>query len=215
MQTAIAPKTKLQPVTVASAMTASAAAAENREMNKLLDQAITEYLGSCNPVAMSTNHALTGEPEFEVRFGTSNKNTSVKSIKPFNKVDYDAVVHEIIKHGWYSENITGTMMLRVTPTIKQGGPSTNMETEADIFGGAPNANVYKMADIRAEFVGPTMISEYCKSDSIERVLSNIPGADAVVKFTQKNYPKTIQLGNDFSIKSPEPSTEPLSTIMQS
>ena len=187
----------VHPVTVPAAASASAVAAENRELNRLLDMALADYLGSCDPVSLAKNqHA--GVPEFEVRFGTSSKSAVAAAIKPFTKVDYDSVVHEIMKHDWVAEDIAGTMLLRVTPgTIDMpsaSGHLVQVETEADIYGGAPNKHVsamtkYNMANIRAEFVGPTMISEYCKSDSIERILNHVPGAGGVVKFTQKNYPK--------------------------
>ena len=130
------------------------------DTQRLMELGVADYIKACDPINVSKNADRV--PEFEVRFGTTSSNRH----KPYTKVDYDSVVREIGKHGYRPNDVRGTMLLRISPEIAG-----------------------KRANVRAEIVGSTMISAYCRTNSIEKVLATVPDANKVVKFTRKTDPE--------------------------
>ena len=168
---------------------------QSKELSRLFESGVLDYIGCLHPIELAKNHSR-GTPEFEVRFGTD-------ATTKYTKVDYDSVVREIKKQGWHAEeNIRGTLLLRITTELVDTQPNHEVDqlnNESELFGGAKNKPVtrhapassthtYQMANIRAELVGDNQVEAYCKTNDLEKVYSQIPGASKVIKFTQKNYP---------------------------
>lgn len=170
-----------------------------KELSDLFERGVRDYIVQLHPLELAKNHSR-GTPEFEVRFGTDARTK-------YTKVDYDSVVREVKKNGWKpEENIQGTLLLRITTEMPESsaGVTVPLNDESELFGGArqrqqqqqtnykhtpaANGRTYRMANIRAELVGKTQVEAYCKSNDLEKVHAQIPGANKVIKFTQKLYP---------------------------
>lgn len=135
-------------------------------LQSLMAAGVADYIHACDPITAAKNPD--NVPEFEVRFGGGpvlGQGRGKDKWEPLTQVDYSAVVREIGKHGYYPNDVRGTMLLRITPQGNEGGAKT-----------------------RAEIVGETMISAYCRSESLEKVASAIPDAVRVMKFTRKTDP---------------------------
>ncbi len=121
------------------------------------DNIIKLYLDS-NPILKKGNV----NNELEIRFGT---NRQVK--KPITKIEYDNVVQQLYSNGFKSENVNGNQLLRIQSEYvdKEGRK--------------------KMSNVRAEITGTTMIQEYCKTNSIQKLI-NMPSTPFnMIKFTEK------------------------------
>ena len=121
------------------------------------DNIIKLYLDS-NPILKKGNV----NNELEIRFGT---NRQVK--KPITKIEYDNVVQQLYSNGFKSENVNGNQLLRIQCEYvdKEGRK--------------------KMSNVRAEITGTTMIQEYCKTNSIQKLI-NMPSTPFnMIKFTEK------------------------------
>ena len=168
---------------------------QSKELSQLFESGVRDYIGYLHPLELAKNHSR-GTPEFEIRFGT-DANTK------YTKVDYDSVVREIKKQGWHAEeNIRGTLLLRITTESvdNSNNYTDSINDESELFGGARNqkqpyrhapassTRTYQMANIRAELVGDNQVEAYCKTNDLEKVYAQIPGASKVIKFTQKNFP---------------------------
>ena len=128
------------------------------------EQMVENYLAS-NPMNKSNNKSS----EMEVRFGTNPK-----VAKPLSKIDYDNVVQKLYAAGFTCNNIDGLHILRIQ----------NEYTD-------PRLGVTKISNIRGEIVGIDMIQEYCKTNSIQKLLdmpSTMSARSDKIKFTQKTPP---------------------------
>ena len=129
------------------------------------EQMVENYLAS-NPMIMTADRKMS---EMEVRFGTNPK-----VAKPLSKIDYDNVVKQLYAAGFTCSNVTGLHILRIN----------NEYTD-------PRIGVTKISNIRGEIVGIDMIQEYCKTNSIQKLLdmqSTISANSDKIKFTQKTPP---------------------------
>lgn len=156
---------------------------------------VSHYLAS-NPIVKTDRKTS----EMEVRFGTNNR-----LAKPISKIDYDNVVGELLASGFTTTNPTGLSILRIQNEYID-----------------PRTGETKISNIRGEIVGVDLIQEYCKTNSIEKVInmpSSISASSDKIKFTQKSPPKigdkpikpvdmfdfnfrlSFQLEQDFTVKS--------------
>lgn len=104
--------------------------------------------------------------EVEIRFG---------STKSISRIDYDNVIKQFYSAGFLPENEGGYTYLRIQ--------SEYMDKRAGFS---------KISNIRAEIVGADMVEEYCKTNSIQKLIdlpSNLTVNYDKIKFTQKSPPK--------------------------
>ena len=107
---------------------------------------IENYLAS-NPVLKIDNKV----GEFEIRFGSNSKLS-----KPISKIDYDNVVKQLLSCGFKPEIEDGLHILRIqNEYIDQ------------------RSGITKMSNIRAEILGTDLIQEYCRSNSLQKLM-NLP-----------------------------------------
>ena len=124
-----------------------------------MDIIIKNYLAS-NPVARMDGK----ENEVEVRFGTN-----ARKHKPFTKIDYDNVVKKLYATGFKCENTGGTHSLRIFHEFID-----------------KNSGKKKMSNIRAEINGIDLIQEYCKTNSIQKLLDMPSTTYDKIIFNQKS-----------------------------
>ena len=164
---------------------------------KDFEEMVSMYLAT-NPVVKTGRR----ENEMEIRFGTNSKEG-----KPISKIDYDNAIQYLYEAGFYCENKKGTYYLRINSEYID-----------------PRTGITKMSNIRAEIVGVDLISEYCKTNSIQKILdmpSTLSAKSDKLKFTQKitplrpsdktpirpvnftdfNFRVAYQLEQDFSVRS--------------
>jgi len=123
-----------------------------------LEKRLKQYLESVPSIKQQNK-----SKEFEIRFGKYSPNG-----KHISKIDYDNVIKQIIAAGFVTKNKDGLQILRIYSEYQD-----------------PKTGQTKMSNIRAEIVGTDLISEYCATNSLEKVLQ-IPSTQAnKLKFTQK------------------------------
>ena len=133
---------------------------KEKDPKKEMDNIIKLYLAS-NPI-MQNNYKTS---EVEIRFGGVNRQA-----KPITKFNYENVVKKLYGCGFQPDIEQGLQILRIA----------NEYTD--------NKGMTKISNIRAELVGIDLIQEYCKSNSIQKVLdksSSVINSNFKVKFTQK------------------------------
>jgi hypothetical protein len=137
--------------------------------------------------------------EVEVRFGTN-----AKQHRAISKMDYENVVGQLIGAGFSADVPEGTHILRIANEYKN-----------------EKSGVMVMSNTRAEIVGVDMVQEYCRTNSIQKVLDMPSTATAKsdkIKFTKKTPPPppnlrmvdfpefsfrvSHQMEQDFSVRSP-------------
>ena len=119
---------------------------------------IVQYYLESNPM-VSTNGKIS---ELEVRF-----NTNPKLSKPVSKIDYDNVVKQLYANGFIPDIDEGTHMLRIqNQYINQDG-------------------IQKTSNLRAEITGIDLIQEYCRTNSIQKLIDMPSTTFEKLKFTQK------------------------------
>ena len=101
--------------------------------------------------------------ELELRFGTNSKLS-----RPISKIDYDNVVQQLYACGFKTDNADGMQILRIQ----------NEYTD-------PNSGFVKMSNIRAEIIGTDIIKEYCRTNSLQKVIDMPSNIFNKLKFTQK------------------------------
>jgi hypothetical protein len=101
--------------------------------------------------------------ELEIRFGTNPRIS-----QPITKIDYDNVVKQLKSCGFIPENNHGNQILRI-----------NNEHVDNRTGQT------KMSNIRAEIVGADLIQEYCRTNSLQKVIDMPSTLFNKLKFTQK------------------------------
>ncbi len=101
--------------------------------------------------------------ELEIRFGTNPKLS-----RPITKIDYDNVVKQLKACGFVPDIITGNQILRIH--------NENVDNRT---------GQTKMSNIRAEIVGADLIQEYCRTNSLQKVVDMPSTLLNKLKFTQK------------------------------
>lgn len=142
----------------------------NNAKDNLKDM-LSTYLES-NPVLRTGG----GQNEVEVRFGT------LQGSSPISKIDYDNTVSQLIASGFKTQNISGIHLLR----IQNEEIKTNCKKE--IQGIKKTTRVSNLADIRTEIEGIDLIEEYCKTNSLQKILdlqSSQTANSYKIKFTRK------------------------------
>jgi hypothetical protein len=119
---------------------------------------LKQYLAGGNPMFRSDKKIN----EFEIRFGTNTQ-----SGRPLSKIDYDNVVKQILRCGFTTQNANGSQMLRI-----------NYQDSL--------TDERKMSNIRAELIGIDLIQEYCRTNSIQKIIDMPSNLTDKVKFTKKS-----------------------------
>jgi hypothetical protein len=122
------------------------------------EKMVGQYLEN-NPI-LSTGKK---NSEFEIRFGSNPKLS-----KSISKIDYDNVVKQLYACGFLIDNIDGIQILRIYSDYIN--PQTGDRT---------------MSNIRAEIVGTDMIQQYCKTNSIQKLIDLPSTTFNKLKFTRK------------------------------
>jgi len=122
------------------------------------EKMVDQYLEN-NPI-LSTGKK---NSEFEIRFGSNPKLS-----KSISKIDYDNVVKQLYACGFLIDNIDGIQILRIYSDYIN--PQTGDRT---------------MSNIRAEIVGTDMIQQYCKTNSIQKLIDLPSTTFNKLKFTRK------------------------------
>ena len=139
----------------------------SEKAKKDLEKMVNLYLAS-NPVYRTDSKVN----ELEIRFGTNPKLS-----RPISKIDYENVVKKLYSTGFTTINAKGTHLLRIQSEYID-----------------PKSGITKVSNIRAEIVGVDMIQEYCKSNSLQKIIDMTSSVANVrknkVKFTQKVPPTT-------------------------
>ncbi len=105
-------------------------------------------------------------PELEISFGTIRNNRAI------TKMDYDEVVKHLYAAGFSTSNPRGVHMLRIK------------EEYID-----PKSGENKISNLRAEIVGIDLIQEYCKTNSLQKIIdmpSTMFAEHEKLKFTKKS-----------------------------
>jgi mRNA (guanine-N7-)-methyltransferase len=128
-----------------------------------LEFIIEQYLAS-NPLSGRPDGKMN---EVEIRFGSDSKKNKI------TQIDYENVVKKLYQCGFKTDNPDGMHSLRVFHeyTDKTSGNSI-------------------MSNIRAEIIGIDLIQEYCRTNSIQKILDMPSSNNDKVIFTQKTRPKT-------------------------
>ena len=129
----------------------------SHEQKEEFEQIVQYYLDS-NPM-VSTNGKIS---ELEIRF-----NTNLKHSKPLSKIDYDNVVKHLYANGFVPEIADGTHMLRIQ----------NQYINKD--------GIQKTSNLRAEITGLDLIQEYCRTNSMQKLIDMPSTVFNKLKFTQK------------------------------
>ena len=152
--------------------------AEIEKMNeKQLFEHITKSFLKSNPGIQSKNI-----PEMEIRFGTGKN-------RPISKIDYDNTIRSLYSAGFTCENIQGLHILRIFKHI--------INTK--------NGN-FTRQNARSEVLGLDLIQEYCKSNSLQKILdlpSTVTASSDKIKFTKKLpglQPKSMVDFDDFGFR---------------
>jgi len=101
--------------------------------------------------------------ELELRFGTNKKLS-----KPLSKIDYDNVVKQLYACGFKTKNVDGFQILRINSEYIN-----------------PRTGQKLMSNIRAEILGTDLIKEYCRTNSLQKLIDMPSTTYNKLKFTQK------------------------------
>lgn len=129
-------------------------------------ETMVEFYLASNPMRKTADYRTS---ELEVRFGTNTR-----SGKPISKIDYDNVVQQLYKSGFSTHNPQGLSILRI-----QNEYTDTREGEI------------RISNTRAEIVGLDLIQEYCKTNSLQKLIdmpSSVSASSEKIKFTQKSPP---------------------------
>ena len=124
---------------------------------------VENYLAS-NPILKKDNKVN----EFEIRFGSNPKLS-----KPISRIDYDNVVKQLLSCGFKPEIEDGLQILRINNEYIDNRTGNTM-----------------ISKIRAEILGSDLIQEYCRSNSIQKLMNLPSNLLDKLKFTQKTLPTT-------------------------
>jgi len=132
--------------------------AKDRALKKSFEDMVAAYV-SANPAYDKRKH------ELEVSFGTTRHSRAI------TKMDYDNVVRELYAAGFITDNSRGVHMLRISEEYVDARTGVN-----------------KISNMRAEIMGIDLIQEYCKTNSIQKILdmpSTMFAENEKLTFTQK------------------------------
>ena len=129
-----------------------------KEQKAGFENIVEQYLDS-NPLLRTDNKIS----ELEVKFGTNPK-----VAKPISKIDYDNVVKQLYAYGFVPENTDGINMLRIN----------NQYTD-------PETGYKQISNVRAEICGLDLIQEYCRTNSLQRLIDMPSTTFDKLKFTRK------------------------------
>ena len=134
----------------------------NDQLKADFENVITQYLES-SPILRKERKIN----ELEIRFG-DDKNPSRK----ITKIDYDNVVKHLYSCGFTCSNPDGIQILRIVNEYYDTRLGKNI-----------------MSNIRAEVVGADLIQEYCRTNSLRKVIDMPSTVFNKLKFTQKTTAK--------------------------
>lgn len=129
-----------------------------KQKTEAFNDIVKHYLES-NPYITSNRKSN----ELEIRFGTN-----MKLSRPISKIDYDNVVKQLYAYGF-------------VPQLKEGMQILRIQCEYT----DPRTAQTKVSNIRAEIVGSDLIQEYCRTNSIQKIIDMPSTAFNKLKFTQK------------------------------
>ena len=149
-------------------------------LKEQFERMVKTYIDS-NPVIKSNNQTA----ELEIRFNATSRYADYKhftnpetgrnepyySGKTITKIDYDNVIKQLYQLGFDTSNKSGNHLLRISNEYTD--PKTGHST---------------ISNVRAELAGLDLIQEYCKTNSIQKVLDLPSTASAnrdKIKFTRK------------------------------
>jgi hypothetical protein len=130
-----------------------------KDLKNKMDKMLEHYLAT-NPVVQNNSQIN----ELEVRFGTNPRKG-----KFISKVDYDNVIKKLLSCGFMCDNMAGITMLRISSEYVD-----------------KDTGVTKMSNIRAEIMGSELVQQYCRTNSIKKLMDMPSGHEKKMKFTQKN-----------------------------
>jgi hypothetical protein len=139
-----------------------------KQSQEQLEKIIKQFWDA-SPFSSDTN-------EFEVRFGTKNK-----EIKPLIKLDYDNVICKLKSLGFKCDNEAGLSLLRIKNEFTD--PKTG--------------KLKSESNTRTEIEGLSGIQEYCKTNDIEKLINfRTKFHDFKINFNKKNsYSKRNEDGS--------------------
>jgi hypothetical protein len=140
---------------------------ENIDIQKNQKQEFAEMVEAyCKQNPSASTNKRKPVPELEVSFGTIRNNKNI------TKLDYDKVVKHLYSEGFATTNSRGVNMLRIKEEYVDSRTGEN-----------------RISNIRAEIMGVDLIQEYCRTNSIQKILdmpSTMYAEHEKLKFTQKN-----------------------------
>jgi hypothetical protein len=134
---------------------------KNKNPKESLEKLIAAYLAS-NPI-QRTDRKIN---ELEIRF-----NSNTRKYKPLSKIDYDNVVKFLYSFGFKTNLPSGFHSLRIFHEF--------MDSRGKMI----------TSNVRAEIVGLDLIQEYCRTNSIQKILDMPSTTYDKIKFTQKTTPE--------------------------
>jgi hypothetical protein len=126
-----------------------------------LETLLTAYLAS-NPIQRNDRKVN----EVEIRF-----NSNTRKYKPTSRIDYDNVVKHLYSYGFKTTLPEGFHSLRIFHEY--------MDSRGNM----------SMSNIRTEIVGLDLVQEYCRTNSIQKLLDMPSTTYDKIKFTQKSLPE--------------------------
>jgi hypothetical protein len=136
-----------------------------RQAKEQFENMVENYLAS-NP--FSSSNGSNSVSEFEIRFGSNPK-----LAKPISKIDYDNVVKQLYSCGFKPQIEDGIHLLRINSEYLDN-----------------RSGITKMSNIRAEITGLDMIQEYCRTNSLQKLIDMPSTVFNKLKFTKKSPAKT-------------------------
>ena len=132
--------------------------AQERNAKKEFEHMVEAYV-SANPAYDRKKH------ELEVSFGTTRHTRAI------TKMDYDNTIRQLYAAGFTTDNARGVHMLRISEQYVDARSGEN-----------------RISNMRAEIMGIDLIQEYCKTNSIQKILdmpSTMFAENEKLTFTQK------------------------------
>jgi uncharacterized protein YajQ (UPF0234 family) len=133
----------------------------SKKITESLEKLVTSYLAS-NPIQRNDRKIN----ELEIRF-----NSNTRKFRPLSKIDYDNVVKFLYSFGFKTDQPEGFHSLRIFHEY--------MNSQGKMM----------MSNIRTEIVGLDLIQEYCRTNSIQKILDMPSTTYDKIKFTQKTTPE--------------------------
>ena len=134
---------------------------KNKNPKEALEKITAAYLAS-NPI-QRTDRKIN---ELEIRF-----HSNTRKYRPLSKIDYDNVVKFLYSFGFKTDLPQGFHSLRIFHEY--------MDSRGKMI----------MSNIRAEIVGMDLIQEYCRTNSIQKLIDMPSTTYDKIKFTQKTLPE--------------------------